>query len=340
MAFLDNSGDIILDAVLTEAGRRRMAEGNFSITKFALGDDEIDYALYNKTHPSGSAYYDLEILQTPVFEAFTQINAGINYGLLPNTATDLLYLPVMKVNELTGVTGGGSGAIQSSGSSGLFVVSDASGDTTADTIASALNTVPAIDFIAGGGSSNNFILVETGLDTGASSTPNGTAANRDSFLVANNLIDTRIMVFYDSRFFSAMRGLANGDTDESKFDNLGASANELQFQVNLVSGVRTTFQSGLENYVSTQLNTIENGVVQPSSGANTEANFSVISGPRGIAAAISPVIKSGLNAEYDLYGGQTTVGGKTVKFIDTTLYVQGKATSAQVQIPVRIMKLA
>ena len=48
MSFLDNSGDIILDAVLTETGRRRMAEGNFKITKFALGDDEIDYSLYNK----------------------------------------------------------------------------------------------------------------------------------------------------------------------------------------------------------------------------------------------------------------------------------------------------
>ena len=273
MAFLDNSGDIILDAVLTEAGRRRMAEGNFSITKFALGDDEIDYALYNKAHPSGSAYYDLEILQTPVFEAFTQINAGINYGLLPNTATDLLYLPVMKINELTGVTTE-SNSIQGSG--------------------------------------------------------------RESFLVANNLIDRRIMVFYDSRFFSAMRGLANTGT---KFDNLGTS-NTLQFDVTLVSGVRTTFQSGLENYVSTALNGIANGVVQPSSGTNTEANLSAISGPRGIAAAVSPVIKAGLNAEYDLYGGQTTVGGKTVKFIDTTLYVQGAVTSAQVQIPVRIMKLA
>ena len=87
MAFLDNSGDIILDAVLTEAGRRRMANGNFSITKFALGDDEIDYSLYNKNHPSGSAYYDLTILQTPVFEAMTQVNAGINYGLLKNTST-------------------------------------------------------------------------------------------------------------------------------------------------------------------------------------------------------------------------------------------------------------
>ena len=63
MAFLDNSGDIILDAVLTDLGRQRMAGGNFKITKFALGDDEIDYTLYNKDHPSGSAYYDIEILQ-------------------------------------------------------------------------------------------------------------------------------------------------------------------------------------------------------------------------------------------------------------------------------------
>ena len=94
MAFLDNSGDIILDAVLTDTGRFRLAKGDgtFKVAKFAFGDDEIDYSLYNKNHSSGSAYYDLEILQTPVFEAFTQINAGINYGLLPNESTDLLYL--------------------------------------------------------------------------------------------------------------------------------------------------------------------------------------------------------------------------------------------------------
>ena len=59
MGFLDNSGDIILDAVLTDVGRKRMAQGNFKITKFAIGDDEIDYGLYNKAHASGSAYYDL-----------------------------------------------------------------------------------------------------------------------------------------------------------------------------------------------------------------------------------------------------------------------------------------
>ena len=63
MAFLDNSGDIILDAVLTDTGRYRLAkgDGSFKIVKFALGDDEINYGLYDKMNPSGSAYYDLEI---------------------------------------------------------------------------------------------------------------------------------------------------------------------------------------------------------------------------------------------------------------------------------------
>ena len=67
MAFLDNSGDIILDAVLTDTGRFRLAkgDGSFKIVKFALADDEINYSLYNKNHASGSAYFDLEVLFIP-----------------------------------------------------------------------------------------------------------------------------------------------------------------------------------------------------------------------------------------------------------------------------------
>jgi hypothetical protein len=72
MGFLDNSGDIILDAVLTDLGRKKLAggSGEFNITHFALGDEEINYKLYDKNHPSGSAYYDLEIIQTPILESF------------------------------------------------------------------------------------------------------------------------------------------------------------------------------------------------------------------------------------------------------------------------------
>ena len=95
MAFLDNSGDIILDAVLTDTGRLRLAkgDGSFKITQFAFGDDEINYSLYDKNHPSGSAYYDLDILQSPVFEAFTNNASSMKSLLLSNPNSQLLYLP-------------------------------------------------------------------------------------------------------------------------------------------------------------------------------------------------------------------------------------------------------
>ena len=101
MAFLDNSGDIILDAVLTDTGRLRLAQGDgsFKITKFALGDDEINYGNYNKDHASGSAYYDLEILQTPVLEAFTNNTANLNSKLMSIARTNLLYMPTLLLNK-------------------------------------------------------------------------------------------------------------------------------------------------------------------------------------------------------------------------------------------------
>ena len=101
MAFLDNSGDIILDAVLTDTGRLRLAQGDgsFKISKFALGDDEVNYELYNKSHASGSAYYDLEILQTPILEAFTNNTSNLKTKLVSLSRTNILYMPVLKLNE-------------------------------------------------------------------------------------------------------------------------------------------------------------------------------------------------------------------------------------------------
>ena len=115
MAFLDNSGDIILDAVLTDTGRLRMAQGDgsFKITKFALGDDEINYGLYDKDHLSGSAYYDLEVLQTPVLEAFTNNTSNLKTKLVTMSRTNVLYMPVLKLND-SQYTGGNTGQTLSS----------------------------------------------------------------------------------------------------------------------------------------------------------------------------------------------------------------------------------
>ena len=99
MAFLGNDGSIVLDATITDVGRQRMAKGNFVIKKFALGDDEISYESYNKSHASGSSYFDLEILQTPILEAFTNNTSTMKSHLLSIPRTNLLYLPVIKINE-------------------------------------------------------------------------------------------------------------------------------------------------------------------------------------------------------------------------------------------------
>ena len=103
MAFLDNSGDIILDAVLTDSGRLRLArgDGSFKVVKFALGDDEINYNLYNKLLPDPNK--DLEIMQTPVLEAFTNNTSMMKSKLITITRTDLLYLPVIVLNPELGV---------------------------------------------------------------------------------------------------------------------------------------------------------------------------------------------------------------------------------------------
>jgi hypothetical protein len=98
MGFLNNNGDIILDAVLTDLGRQRLAagDGSFRVVKFALSDDEIDYSLYNPTAETGQR--DSVILSTPIFESFTNNFSVMKSRLLTIPRSDLKYLPVVKVN--------------------------------------------------------------------------------------------------------------------------------------------------------------------------------------------------------------------------------------------------
>ena len=71
MGYLNNQV-ITVDAILTKKGRENLAknDGSFRITQFALADDEIDYTLYNPTHPSGSTFYGEAISDMPLLEAF------------------------------------------------------------------------------------------------------------------------------------------------------------------------------------------------------------------------------------------------------------------------------
>lgn len=82
MAYLDNS-TITVDAILTKKGREKLAAGQgLGITKFALGDDEVDYTLYEPAHPKGSAYYDAAIRAIPITEASPDETQVLKYKLV------------------------------------------------------------------------------------------------------------------------------------------------------------------------------------------------------------------------------------------------------------------
>ena len=83
MGYLNNSV-VTVDAILTNKGRELLArgDGSFRITQFALADDEIDYTLYNPTHPSGSAFYGQALENMPLLEAFPETTQNLRYKLV------------------------------------------------------------------------------------------------------------------------------------------------------------------------------------------------------------------------------------------------------------------
>ena len=108
MAYLDNTA-ITVDAILTKKGREKLATGEgLNITKFALGDDEIDYTLYEPAHPLGSAYYDAAIKAIPVTEASPDETQVLRYKLvtLPKGTVKIpkveFGVPSISVNQNSG----------------------------------------------------------------------------------------------------------------------------------------------------------------------------------------------------------------------------------------------
>lgn len=326
MAFLDNSGDIILDAVLTETGRKRMANGNFRIIKFGLGDDEINYEKYNKNHSSGSAYYDLEILQTPVFEANTSFNAGINYGLMSLNNPNLLYMPTIKRNEI----------VKDSAKpvSNVYYLALNDG-VTADALVTAFGGASGggeQKVLRSGKTNGTAIVLETGLDTAEIA---GTSTNKTNFISSNGLQDLAFEVSVDNRFITTVLGPSSNST----FSNSGVSGE---------SNVSFTLSSNLANQSSTyyknmnvaSIGAVNNSVYKRLTDDIADTATSVIAGPRASATMLNFSVKLLTADDFSRYGktGQSIAGAAgTYRYIDTTVRVLG-SSGLQEQLPIRIIQ--
>ena len=308
MAFLDNSGDIILDAVLTDTGRHRLArgDGSFRIAKFALGDDEINYTLYDKTNLSGSAYYDLSILQTPVLEAFTNNTSLMKSKLISIPRTNLLYLPViLQNNKVSGAKPyGGLG----DGTSYLVLVDD---DTEATYNGSA-------DGVLLGGapetSDTNFIRVDQGLDT---------TEIPVTFALDADLVETQYIVEMDNRLGQIASVSAGSTANVSFIDD-----------------------DQIASYYFT-LNTDSQYVTIPQGAQKTtgEGQFNQIPGPRGTIVQFKIKASLDLNSSTFLFTqlGDTvnlTLGPAAADYyyIDTTVRISGATTGYRIDLPIRFLK--
>ena len=310
MGFQDNSGDIILDVVLTDEGRKRLAkaDGSFEIVKFACGDDEINYGLYNLS--TGSAYQDLSILQTPILEAFTNNASSMKSTLVSIPRTNILFMPILRLNEKQVQT-----QVASAGSFIIAVDAD-----TQDNSAKGLNT--SIGYVDNSHQQgvlfgNNpeievstFVKVDSGIDGGS------------LIEVPADLSETQFMIQMDHRLGSLV------DTTGKTFLRPVAIDDD---------NVATYLVSLADN----------NSFVRQPSQLSLDANDSPINGP--LSSTLEFKIKSSpdlVNSNYlfNLIGSTAEITNNdsstsTCKIIDSYVRVTGRNIGFSIDIPVRYAKL-
>jgi hypothetical protein len=312
MAFLDNSGDIILQTVLTDLGRKRLAEGNFKITKFALGDDEINYGSYNSSHASGSAYYDLEILQTPILEPVTDNYSALKSRLMTIANPNLLYLPVLKLNTVEPDTKASSASDQFGSGSHVLMVDQ-------DTVSALTGSVQGyINGYTGEKVNGRGIRVDQGLDTTELSA---------MFGIQPDLKETQYLVEMDSRLLSLYDVVAG-----SKIPQQPISVDDDQ--------IATYF---LSQNVGQFVKDCAVGPLTGSSSVGDAPDFETVNGPRGTKVKFGLLSSAETQSSdylFTLFGSTLTVSAANYYYIDTVVRVTGVSTGYRLDVPVRLVKAA
>lgn len=317
MAFLDNSGDIILDAVLTDAGRQRMARGEFKIVKFAFCDEEINYTTYNGNHPSGSAFADLEIMQTPILESFTNNTSLMKTKLISINRNNILYMPIFRLNNKS------ANATQvHTASAGFYLSANTNTDNKIDFAAST----GVLPFTAGNADKTKYIFVDQGLDTGGNPDINSP--------MPADLVETAFLIRLDHRLLNLHRGvneypaLSNSFVDDDSIASYYVSSTD--------AAVET---AGTREYTPQQVSDDHHTTLEMFNGplGNRLKLFLRSSTSLQSSDALFDELGTAVSGftDFPLKAGQTVA---SYKFIDTVVNVVGVTSGYSIDIPVRILR--
>jgi len=331
MAFQNTAGTIILDAVLTDVGRKRMVEGKFDVSKFLLGDDEIDYGLYDSS--TGGVQTNIE--NTPILEAFANEHADINHGLLNFPSDDIIYMPYLAINSKASIDE--SVKHHQLGTGSYFLAANAE---TAKKIKARLGRT--VFNLESGTPDRNKLFIESGITaTSASPIPRNQHA-RENYIMNLNLLDKYYIVSCDGRFFD--RVLASGN--KCYFYNDAANNLYSNFEP-LSEIVNISLPPVMDKYLSFVAVGTSNKIYENGTGADN--NFSVHNGPRGTIVALNFKLvdeltgdsTSAVDSKYSTFGQLDQYvlgGGNKFDVIETSIHIEGASTSSKITVPIKILR--
>ena len=354
MAYNDTSDSIIINATLTEKGKKLLSRGRFKVAKFALGDDEIDYSLFNPEDRDDDTYFPA-LLNTKILEAYKDKNKNIQFGLNshdsgilylstetieflePNLHANLEYLPALKLNNKLSY----SPTLRN----GRYYVS-VNDETTRKVIESVTN----FNFLQANNYETVKIVVESGIDNTGPTEVAPTVGNRQEKIIKTFLLDKDFYVYADNRFVSTIVGIQQN----SEFLNFASGEKIINFKT-APESVAISLENEFEYFATYPLKTIQNLMFDE--GATTPLTwsyrYSALHGPRGAVSALNikvdnelKVNSSGIrDARFSDYGTIdnylfSEMSTSKFDYIDTTIYIIGGTTNARLQVPIRIIRYA
>lgn len=301
MAFLDNSSSILLDTALTDEGRKRLANGSFKISKFALGDDEVDYTLFDSTETT--ALQDIDILNSPILEAFTNNASSMNSKLISIARNDLLFLPKLQINDLNPTN---------------------KLNATTETYFVAVDSDTEFRFIAIQGTIFGYspqslgkkgaIRVDQGLDTTSISPLRG---------MPSDLLERQYVVELDNRFGKIV-GVDGTKKDFSYVDD----DNIASYFVSL--GTDPSFVYDIQP--ADQANPTDK---------DAKGDLMIFEGPRGTSLQFKIEVSDELIQStyyFDRFGRSATYTPNVVTEIDAVVRIMGATTGYRIDVPVKYIK--
>ena len=354
MAYNDTSDSIIINATLTEKGKKLLSRGRFKVAKFALGDDEIDYSLFN-AESSGDTDYFPALLNTKIFEAYKNKNKNIQFGLdshdsgilylstetieylEPNLHANLEYLPILKLNNKLSY----SPTLRDD----RYYVS-----VNDETTRKVIESVTSFKFLQANNYDTVKIVVESGIDNSGTAPIAPTITNRQEKIIKTFLLDKDFYVYADNRFVSTVVGIQQS----SEFLNFTSGEKIINFSTGKES-VAISLESEFEYFATYPLKTIQNllfdeDVTTPDTRSY---KYSALPGPRGSVSALNIKVDNELKVnstgtrdsrftDYGTIDNYLFSEMTTSKFdyIDTTIYLVGGTTNARLQVPIRIIRYA